>query len=296
MRLLICTQVYDPQDPNLGFFARWVEEFAKHCEQVTVICLRTGEFSRPQNVRVFPLRGGRLARAYKLIKGAYVFRHNYDAVLVHMNPEYLIAAGWLWRLLHKHTVLWYMHKAVNLRLRIAEFFVNDICTASQESFRLPTRKLHIVGHGIDTDFFTVDSSVPRGTHWLSAGRLSASKRHDLAIREATQAGKELRILGDGPERGRLEALAQELGARVVFVGGQTHTGVRDEFRRAALFLHTSETGSLDKMVLEAIACGCPVQTKDPALKFLEHEGPEYVRREHSLKNLIPRILELFAHV
>jgi len=56
-------------------------------------------------------------------------------------------------------------------------------------------------------------------------------------------------------------------------------------------LHTSETGSLDKVVLEAIACGCPIKTNDPALKYLEQANPEYIREHHSLKNLIPAILK-----
>ena len=59
-----------------------------------------------------------------------------------------------------------------------------------------------------------------------------------------------------------------------------------------MFIHTSETGSLDKVVLEALACGCPVSTTNPALKFMESEGPEYVQKNHSLQGLIPRILEI----
>ncbi len=293
MRLLITTQAMDASDPVLGFFVQWVEEFAKHCEQVTVICLRRGEYSLPQNVRVFALgRGGKAARAYKLMRGAYAFRNNYDAVFVHMNPEYLVAAGWLWRFLGKRTVLWYMHKSVDLKLRVATLFVNAIVTGSRESFRLPTKKLTVLHHGIDTGYFSPDPTIARGSHWLSVGRLNASKRHDVIIREAAQAHKALRIAGEGPERAHLEALARELKAQVEFLGGRAHAQLRDEYRRAALFVHRSETGSLDKVVLEALACGCPMSTADPALKFLEHEGPAYVQKNHSLQTLIPRILEV----
>lgn len=293
MRLLITTQALDTNDPILGFFVRWVEEFAKHTESVTVICLRKGEYTLPENVRVFALGGGnKLTRTYKLLRGAYMFRQNYDAVFVHMNPEYLVAAGWLWRMLGKRMVLWYTHKSVNVRLRVAAHFAGAILTASKESFRLPSPKLNVMGHGIDTSYFSPSPDVPREAWWVSVGRLTLSKRHDLAIRAAHEAGQEIRIAGDGPERKNLETLAHDLGARVVFLGGLTHEGVRDAFRQAALFYHTSETGSLDKVVLEAIACGCPVKTLDPALKFMESKGPEYVREEHSLSALIPRILKV----
>jgi len=55
MKLLIVTQTIDSNDPVLGFFVRWVEEFSKQCEEVTVICLQKGEYELPKNVRVFSL-------------------------------------------------------------------------------------------------------------------------------------------------------------------------------------------------------------------------------------------------
>lgn len=291
MRLLITTQAVDVNDPVLGFFVRWVGEFAQHCEQVTVICLRKGDYTLPQNVRVFALGGGgKVVRAYKLIKNAYRFRDNYDEVFVHMNPEYLVAAGWLWKLLGKKTALWYTHKSVDLKLRIATLFVDDILTASKESFRLPSAKVQVMGHGIDTDFFSPDPAVARVGALLSVGRLMPSKRHDLAVRAAAAADKELRIAGEGPEQAHLEALAKELGVHVVFLGGLTQTQLRDEYRQAGVLVHRSETGSLDKVVLEALACGLAVDTSDPALKTMESAGREYVQANHSLSALIPRIL------
>jgi glycosyltransferase involved in cell wall biosynthesis len=295
MKLLIFTQTVDANDSYLGFFVRWIEEFAKHCEQVEVVCLRKGAYTLPHNVSVRALSSHtKIGRALEVMRLSN--RLTYDAVFVHMNPEYLVAAGWLWRLRGTPTILWYMHKSVNIKLRIAEKFANIICTASQESFRLPSHKVRIVGHGIDTDFFTPDPTVARGEHALSVGRLMKSKRHDLAIEIAQADGRELRIAGAGPERAHLEELAAQMGARVTFLGPLSQTALRNEYRQAAYFIHTSETGSLDKVVLEALACGCPVQTRDPHLKDfpLNPPNPEFVREHHSLTKLIPRILSYFA--
>ncbi len=276
MKILICTQIVDKNDPVLGFFVRWIEEFKKHCEVEVVSLKDLGA-------------GGKISRAWRLLRLASTLQ--YDAVFVHMNPEYIVAAGWLWRLRGKKIALWYTHKNVHLKLRIATLLTDRVLTASKESFRLSTEKLRVMGHGIDTDFFTPDPSVVRSNTSLSVGRLMKSKRHDLAIRMAVEQGRTLLIAGEGPERQNLESLAEDLGADVHFLGALTQTQLRDEYRRAAYLLHTSETGSLDKVVLEALACGCSVQTNDHALKHLEHATPAYIREHHSLAKLIPAILK-----
>lgn len=294
MKLLICTQAVDRNDPVLGFFHRWVEEFAKHCEQVEVICLRKGDYAFPQNVKVYSLgkekNNNRLARWLRALRYIVVLRNQYDTVFVHMNPEYVLLGGWFWRLSGKKIALWYTHKNVDIKLRIAEKFADVVFTASHESFRLASKKVRVMGHGIDTDFFTPDPSVVHGGWALSVGRLTKSKRHDLAIRAAVQEGVALRVAGEGPERKNLEHLARELKADVQFLGGLTQAQLRDEYRQAAYLIHTSETGSLDKVVLEALACGLPVRTSNPALKALESADPTYVREHHSLQKLIPAII------
>lgn len=291
MKLLIITQAVDAEDPTLGFFVRWIEEFAKHCERIEVICLKEGKHVLPSNVQIIVLgKASRLTRTLRFWRVCILRRLEYDAVFVHMNPEYIVAAGLLWRFMGKRIALWYTHKSVNLKLRIAVLFAHIIFTASAESFRLRTKKLRVIGHGIDADFFSPDANIARGNWILSVGRLMSSKRHDLAIRIAAREGKELSIAGEGPEIQHLEALAHELGARVRFLGALTQSQLRDEYRKASYLIHTSETGSLDKVVLEALACGLPIRTNDPALKALENMSPTYVREHHSLQRLIPAIL------
>ena len=320
MKLLIVTQTVDSGDLILGFFHRWIEEFAEDVEQVEVICLKEGHHTLPANVRIHSLgkeRGvrGRATYALHFLSLAWRLRHDYDTVFVHMNPEYVVLAGPLWRLLHKYIAVWYTHKSVNLKLRTAVFFAHTVLTASAESFRLRTGKLRVMGHGIDTDFFSPDPSVPRAATVLSAGRLSSTKRHDLVIRAAVHFQNDVRIAGDGPEMQNLRNLAESLSlsSNVRFLGPQTQKELREEYRRAGVFVHTSETGSLDKVVLEALACGLPVVTTSVALRHLPvilvSATPDaiakavvsvrganaqslvtYVREHHSLQHLIPAIL------
>lgn len=321
MRLLIITQAVDTKDPVLGFFVRWIEEFAKHAEQVNVICLTEGKHELPTNVRVHSLGKERGVSRIRYILNFYnhiwELRHEYDAVFVHMNPEYVVLGGPLWRLCGKNISLWYTHKSVNMKLRFAAFLSNIIFTASKESFRLRTKKLRVMGHGIDVDFFSPDERISHGTTVLSAGRLSPTKRHDLVIRAAEHFPNEIRIVGDGPEQHNLEALSEHLSLtpRVQFLGPQTQEQLRDEYRKAGVLVHTSETGSLDKVVLEALACGLPVVTTSATLSELpvtivsptpsgiaegvvkmRQTGTQsrvaYVREHHSLQRLISAILSV----
>ena len=319
MKLLIITQVVDTEDSYLGFFVRWIEEFAKHTKRVEVICLREGKHSLPANVRVHSLGKETGVSRVKYVLNFYRYiwnlRHDYDAVFVHMNSEYVVLGGLFWRLWGKRIALWYTHKSVDSKLRVATFFTDTVFTASKESFRLATRKLRIMGHGIDVDFFHPGQKVPRGSAALSAGRLSPTKRHDLIISAAEHFPNDVRIAGEGPEWNHLENLAERLSlaSRVHFLGVQTQEQLREEYRRAGVFVHASETGSLDKVVLEALACGLPVITTAATLADLpvtvvaatpsaiakevlatRHKNEQllsvYVRKHHSLQHLVPAIL------
>ena len=300
MKLLITTQTMDERDPVLGFFVRWIEEFAKHVGHIEVICLTEGTYKLPANVCVHSLGKEKGVSRVKYILNFYRYiwrlRHDYDTVFVHMNPEYVVLGGFFWRLWNKRIALWYTHKSVDLKLRVAAHMADIILTASKESFRLASKNVRVMGHGIDTDFFSPDTQVVRGDWILSVGRLMKSKRHDLAIQKAKQDGRALRIAGEGPERTSLGVLASELNVKAQFLGALTQTQLRDEYRTAAYFIHTSETGSLDKVVLEALACGLPVRTNDPALKALENVNPTYIREHHSLQRLIPAILNVIRTV
>jgi len=318
MRLLIVTQVVDTDDPILGFFARWIEEFAKHCEKVTVVCLRKGKYALPKHVEVISLgEGHRIRRAFELCSISVGRRADYDAVFSHMSPEFVVAAGWLWRLMGKKIGLWYVHKSVTVWLRIAAFFSTYIFTASVETLRLTSSKKIITGHGIDIDLFKPDISIQRGVHILSAGRLDTSKRHSLVIDAAKQAGRALRIAGDGPELEQLKKHAETCGVDVTFLRGLTQEELQREYCAAAHFIHTSTTGGLDKVVLEAAACDCnvittvdwlykyvPVRSVDSTPEAIAHaitdparasaDRVSQVREKHSLPATIKKIIAAYG--
>ena len=74
----------------------------------------------------------------------------------------------------------------------------------------------------------------------------------------------LLIVGDGPQRMELEALANELGVagRVFFSGAVAHPEVPDWLNRLDVYAAPSRSESFGVAVIEAGACGVPVVVSD----------------------------------
>ncbi len=311
MNLLVVTQKVNKNDSNLGFFCVWIEKLAAQVDHLYVVCLEKGGYNLPSNVTVLSLgkenkKTSFLVYSFRFYRALLELRGKYDGVLIHMNPEYAIFGGLLWRVTGKKVLLWYVHKAVNFRLWLAEKFVTKIFTASKESFRLPSKKVEVVGHGI-LDIFT---SQEKTAALLWVGRNDPSKNLPLAQAAARIVGMSLTIVSNKPQ--------QEL----IY-----------EYGRHQVLIHTSSTGSMDKVVLEALASGLIVITTSEAYRSLaENElkgvlfycspgnpeelantiekiykdgilntipnqrGIDYVRKQHNLDNLVSKIIGYFKSV
>jgi glycosyltransferase involved in cell wall biosynthesis len=286
MRLLICTQALDRNDSNLGFFHQWAAEFAKHCEKVVVVCLREGVHDLPQNVEVLSLgkeRGtGRLARIGLFFRYAISRRSDYDTVFVHMNPEYIVLMGPLWRLWGKRVSLWYAHKSVTVWLRLAVWFANAIFTVAPDSFRIRTRKLHAVGHGIDTTIFkTGTRQSGERLRIATMGRVAASKHllemlKVLDVLQARGVPFAWSIAGapvSDAEKAYAKGLEKEIALRayktdVRMLGAVPHSKLPAFLREQDVFLNFATTGNMDKAGLEALAAGVPVVASNESFRPL----------------------------
>lgn len=279
MKLLIITQKVDKNDSNLGFFHQWLLEFAKQVSKLTVICLEKGAHDLPDNVRVLSLgkeKGvGKLGRVLRLYKYIWQNRKAYSHVFVHMNQIYVVLCGWLWRLLQKDISLWYAHGSVSFSLKVAEKFAHRVFTSTPSGFRLPSKKLHVVGQGIDTELFVPDfSKKSEDVTLLTVGRISRVKNIHMLI-EALQAlpRAKLHIIGlpiteeDKKYEKELQQQVVDLGLqeRVVWHGSKSYKELVPYYQSASIFVNMSNTGSLDKVMVEAIACGTPVVSCNEAI-------------------------------
>jgi glycosyltransferase involved in cell wall biosynthesis len=176
-----------------------------------------------------------------------------------------------WRAKVKTRLLW------NRAARYADTFCcvsDDVSRSAGRWGTVAAHKLAIVLNGIDTDRYAqagaavsrlrAEVGIPAGSVVVgTVGRLHEVKRQDLLLRaaarlRATRPGLHVLIVGDGPERARLEALAADLGIRpaVTFTGFQT----RPERLLPAMdvFALTSRLEGLPLAMLEAWAAGVPV--------------------------------------
>jgi len=132
-------------------------------------------------------------------------------------------------------------------------------------------RAHLVPHGVDRHRFRPTmrrTDRPGGLRILAVGRLVEKKGFGVLVRALahTRRPSALRIVGDGPERSRLEALAAELRlhGRVTFAGACTHRDLPREYARADLVVVpsvvdlTGDRDGLPNVVLEAMASARPI--------------------------------------
>jgi glycosyltransferase involved in cell wall biosynthesis len=116
-------------------------------------------------------------------------------------------------------------------------------------------------HDVEERRAALRESEGAGPLYVVVGRLVASKRFDRALdRVARESAANARVVvvGDGPERGRLEAQARALGVDARFVGKTSRQEALAWIAAADGLLHASQREGLSTVVREAEALGVPV--------------------------------------
>lgn len=316
MKLLIITQKVDKNDDVLGFFHRWIAEFAKHYEMVTVICLEKGEYDLPSHARVLSLGKEEGVSRLKYLTRFYRYiwreRKNYDAVFVHMNPVYVVLGAPLWHFWKKKIALWYTHRGVDWTLRVAEKYADNIFTATAASFRIQSPKLKILGHGIFIEDFARPLGFTRNEGGkltiISVGRITPIKHLDVLIKAVAMLRDEgvpcevLLIGGTAvpSDRSYLEYLQKlvkekDLEDVVRFVGSVPNKEVMHYYWKSDISVNLAPTGGIDKAVLESMSASVPVIVANKA--FEEYFGKytdDLIFEEGDVEDLCLKIKALLA--
>ena len=132
-----------------------------------------------------------------------------------------------------------------------------------------------------------------------AGRLTAQKALGVALEAlALTEDVSLVVVGDGPDRAKLERHAAELhlGSRALFLGGQPRQRVLDLFHAGDAALLSSTWENFPHAVVEALAVGTPViATRVGGVAEIVEEGANGLLAEPGdAAGLAARIDEFFA--
>jgi glycosyltransferase involved in cell wall biosynthesis len=155
-----------------------------------------------------------------------------------------------------------------------------------EWFGVPAEKVNVIYQSIDLEKIRecTDGISEKPGRMVSAGRLVQPKRMDdvirvfASVRGALEDG-ELILMGDGPDRERLVAVANDLNVRedVKFLGHVNEKRVFVEMARSDIFVFISnkEGERLPNVVKEAMICGCfCVSSKTPGMEELIDHGTD----------------------
>jgi glycosyltransferase involved in cell wall biosynthesis len=115
------------------------------------------------------------------------------------------------------------------------------------------------------------------------GHVVARKRHEDVLRALAHLDDvRALVIGDGPERPRLERLAEELGVRVEWAGQLPPADALRELARCHVMALPSEDEAFGVAYVEAMACGLPV------IGCQGEGGPEEIADEGEGMLLVPR--------
>jgi glycosyltransferase involved in cell wall biosynthesis len=132
-----------------------------------------------------------------------------------------------------------------------------LMSASQRPFfeahGVPPERLHLVLHGVDTDYFS--PAPPTSGDRFTVLSVGSYRRDFPLLREVCAAASELHFRIVAPP------VAHPIFAglrHVECLAGLTDEALLGEYRRASCLLMTAENVTANNAVLEALACGLPV--------------------------------------
>lgn len=172
--------------------------------------------------------------------------------------------------------LWGARQGIADQIRCAAQAADGLLAVSEALKRdmaeigIAADKVRVHYTGIDADRFRpLDRRAAKaalgvaGPLIATVGNLVPGKGQRVAIAVAERLPEAtLLLVGDGPDRPELEALAKPLGGRVRFLGARPHDELPGLLGGADVMLLPTRSEGLANVWVESLACGTPVVTTD----------------------------------
>lgn len=144
--------------------------------------------------------------------------------------------------------------------------ISDEIERQWRALGVPADRIVKMASGVDADHFQpgpsqIDDALPSRPRVIFTGRLHPQKNLDVLLdvwpEVHSKTGAALLLVGDGPERSRLEerVAASGLAERVVFTGAVADPA--EHLRAASVFALPSVAEGMSNSLLEAMATGLP---------------------------------------
>lgn len=314
MKLLMITQKMDIDDSILGFSHTWASNLAERVDKLFILALWVGRYHLPSNVEVYSMgkergarKGGKFLNFHKVASNL-VLRGIVDGIFAHQCEIYATLVAPYAKLMRIPLIIFKAHKHISKLMKFAHLLVDRVLTSCEEGFNMETDKKVIMGQAIDTEYFVpLHEIVPHSSRKtiLAVGRISPIKRYEplieavnLLINDKQYQDIKVQVVGGigrESDKNYFQKLKYQieryrLGDNFDFVGNVPYTDVIQYYQNCDLFVHLCDTTSLDKVVLEAMACEKLVLTSLPSYKpILKDIDDRLILETDSPKELAEKI-------
>ena len=281
MRLLMITRKVDWQDASpAGFTYNWVKKIGQKLEKLYVITWqKSNRGDLPENIEIISLPKNKLIKMLVIQGKLLKILPKINGVFCHQNPEYTILSALWVKLFRKKIVTWYAHGLKN------------------------RKKIEVVGQGIDVDYFKKHEAGDKNKEKfkiVSIGRISPAKDYETLIEAVNDIKNiDVQIIGapalkkDHKYFENLKQLVRDkkLENYIKFLGPVSHSQISPYYQGCDLFINLGQTGSMDKAVLEAMACEKLVLTCNEAfIDFLDDQ--RLIFQKKNPQDLAQKIINL----
>jgi glycosyltransferase involved in cell wall biosynthesis len=275
-----------------GAFYNTLEEFHKHWDRIDIICPRSNQKPKNQNLKFFnnvevhPSPWPKILQSLWILKtGLKIYKaYKFDIMTVHEYPPFYngLGARLLWRKIKIPYVLELMHipglpKPANLKEALYKILAGVFIgwdSARAKAVRVINRNevpsflrlagvsedkiKHIPAFYIDFNIFK-PLNLEKKYDLIFVGRLEKNKGIDLLLEIAKKSNLKILIVGAGSMHDSIKSKIENCKLKIVL-----HGFAKDSHEianlinqsRALIMLSYNEGGP--RVILEALACGVPV--------------------------------------
>jgi glycosyltransferase involved in cell wall biosynthesis len=277
LNLLVINYVMDNSHSLLSHQARSVDALAAKFSSVIVLTGKIGDYSPPNNVKVFSsnwIPGQNIRNVFNFVRlfMEKIRTEKIDCIFSHMTAVQSALIGPIAKLHRIRHILWYAHKKNNIFLRWDALWVDKILTSTFGSCPLRTEKVCAIGQAVSPEDFNYSKrNFASRNHLIHVGRFDIAKNVDFLIRSVEQLNSQgfnftFEQIGSASnsvnlkyEKKTRNYVRQNKLDWVSFYPNKPRTEVPKMLKNSDAFLH-AYNGSLDKTLIEATMFGLPVIT------------------------------------